>query len=267
MGIVQWLAEHWAHLAGGFGPVVGGIVGMLGLRKAKELRRKAEAEAEGKIAPKLMDRIERLEKQRDDVTGQFAPMRAELDDCKRMHAESKRGHQECLERAAKNEARQIANDEATVALLGEVERLCAAIDIPREPVDRVAVAKIKLRSLTPRALDAQPATVVLVVDDDAEVLRALLRLVDRAGHVGLGACNATEALSVLAENRVDVVLCDVVMPGRSGTDLEATMRASGMMTPVVFITGQPGHGAPGVLEKPITPADLQHAIGEALRTG
>jgi CheY-like chemotaxis protein len=273
MSLTDFIAEHWGQIAGAFGTVGGVIVGAVGLRKAVATQRTAEAKAEEKISTRLMGRVEKLEgridtitKQRDDVTGQFGAIRIDLNECMRKHESAERGHRECLDRAEKTEARQRVNDEATVALLSEVERLCTAIDIPRESVDRVSIAKIKLRSLTPRSLEAQRGTVVLVVDDDDVVLRSLLRLVDSAGHTPMGASNATQALSILAENRVDVVLCDVVMPGQSGPDLAATMRESGLATPVIFVTGQPGARAPGVLEKPVTLADLQLAIGAALRT-
>lgn len=265
MNIIEWVVEHAGQIGSVAGPAFGGLLGAIGWRKAVATQRTAEAKAEEKISTRLMGRVEKLEgkietitKQRDDVTGQFASLRTDLDQCKR-------DHEACTKRAEAADEKLRANNEATLGIVQEMERLAVALNVPREPVDRLSIAKIQLRSMTPRSLEAQPSTVVLVVDDDEPVLRALLRLVDAAGHIGLAAGNATEALSVLAENRVDVVLSDVCLPGQSGPDLMATMRAAGMQTPVIFVTGQPAAKRPGVLEKPIDLADLQQAISEALR--
>lgn len=66
---------------------------------------------------------------------------------------------------------------------------------------------------------AAPTWTVLCVDDEPNILSALRRLFRGAGYRILLACDAAEALEVLAEEPVDLVLSDMRMPGLSGAQL------------------------------------------------
>ena len=57
---------------------------------------------------------------------------------------------------------------------------------------------------------------VLVVEDDADSLEVVARLVTRAGHAPVRASNGWEALVALDERNVDVVVLDLMMPGMNG---------------------------------------------------
>ena len=59
---------------------------------------------------------------------------------------------------------------------------------------------------------------VLVVDDDATFLRSLVRLAGAAGYRCEAAASAAEARTALEDlaGEVDVVLCDIQMPGENG---------------------------------------------------
>jgi CheY-like chemotaxis protein len=57
---------------------------------------------------------------------------------------------------------------------------------------------------------------VLVVEDDADSLEVVARLVTRAGHAPIRASNGWEALVALDERHVDVVVLDLMMPGMNG---------------------------------------------------
>jgi DNA-binding NtrC family response regulator len=66
------------------------------------------------------------------------------------------------------------------------------------------------------------------VDDDTEVLRSLERLLGRRFHILL-AVGGEEALAVLAgDQRIDFVLCDLMMPGQDGA---AVYEAVGRLRP------------------------------------
>lgn len=86
---------------------------------------------------------------------------------------------------------------------------------------------------------------VLVVDDE-ELARLRLRSLvaecvePRASVVG-EAANATQATVWLAQNSCDVVLLDVQMPGRDGTQLAAELRAMNPAPAVVFVTAYAEH--------------------------
>lgn len=59
---------------------------------------------------------------------------------------------------------------------------------------------------------------VLLVDDEPNILRSLIRLLRRDAYTILSAGSGAEGLDVLAENPVDVVISDQRMPGMTGTE-------------------------------------------------
>lgn len=63
-----------------------------------------------------------------------------------------------------------------------------------------------------------PLTVV-VVDDDVVIARVLARAVAAEGHEAIALTDATQALRVVGERKVDIVLCDRQMPGMTGSEL------------------------------------------------
>ena len=96
-----------------------------------------------------------------------------------------------------------------------------------------------------------PHASVLVVDDEPGMRNFLVKtLTPRAGLV-LAAGSAEEAELLLAQHRVDLLIVDIALPGRSGLDLLRELRARGERSEVVLITAF---------------ADLDTAI-EALRAG
>ncbi len=62
-------------------------------------------------------------------------------------------------------------------------------------------------------------TKVLVVDDDETVRVLLQRILQAAGYEAVIAANGKEALSVIADGGIDVVMLDINMPGLSGVEV------------------------------------------------
>lgn len=60
---------------------------------------------------------------------------------------------------------------------------------------------------------------ILVVDDEETVRLLFQRLLQAAGHDAVTAADGEEALSVIANGDIDVVLLDIKMPGLSGIDV------------------------------------------------
>jgi CheY-like chemotaxis protein len=60
---------------------------------------------------------------------------------------------------------------------------------------------------------------VLVVDDDPSVRQVLREFIELEGHQVLEAADATFARQALAQEKVDLLFLDVMMPGESGTSL------------------------------------------------
>lgn len=81
---------------------------------------------------------------------------------------------------------------------------------------------------------------VLVVDDDAAVVRALAAFLFRAGYDVVPAHSAAVALETLAgPETIDAVVSDILMPGMSGLALYDTIltRAPHLARRVIFLTG------------------------------
>jgi len=113
-----------------------------------------------------------------------------------------------------------------------------------------------------------------VVDDDPSTLASLSRAFRLAGYEAVVCDNAVRALSLLRNERFDIVFSDVVMPGKDGLSMLADLRESGVATPVIMISGQATLdmavratrlGAIDFLEKPISSDKLLLTIENALR--
>lgn len=81
-----------------------------------------------------------------------------------------------------------------------------------------------------------PASYVLVVDDEGVVRDFLARCLDSWGYVTRKAGSAAEALELMVEKPASLVLCDIRMPGQDGLWLADRLRAHWPDTPVVMAT-------------------------------
>ena len=109
------------------------------------------------------------------------------------------------------------------------------------------------------------SSAVLVVDDldtHRETLRAIL---EDTGYKVSEAKDGEDAISVIQNNRYDVVLMDVVMPGLNGFDTFTEVHEIDPLIKVIFVTGyalEPSvrqslhEGAYSVITKPVDPGDL-----------
>lgn len=122
--------------------------------------------------------------------------------------------------------------------------------------------------------DAPRDTHVLVVDDDAR-LRALLSryLVEQGFRVSTAAA-AAEARDKMMSVQPDLLVLDVMMPGESGLDLTAALRAERSAVPILLLTarGAPEDriagfesGADDYLPKPFEPRELVLRLRAMLR--
>ena len=80
-------------------------------------------------------------------------------------------------------------------------------------------------------------THVLVVDDEELYRLTIERILTRAGHQVHTARNASDALGVVSSQNIDVVLCDVNMPGIDGLELLRLLRQIAPDLPTIVITG------------------------------
>jgi adenylate cyclase len=78
---------------------------------------------------------------------------------------------------------------------------------------------------------------VLLVDDEPQVLQALQRAVLRNGCEVITASSGVDAFAVLGRQPIDVVVSDFMMPGMTGIELFARMRAEHPDITRVMLTG------------------------------
>ena len=89
---------------------------------------------------------------------------------------------------------------------------------------------------TTKASDGR--SVLLVVDDYPENLVTMCAVLQRQDWCIVTASSGIEALTVLLEREVDLVLLDVKMPGMDGFEVARLMRGSQRtrMTPIIFLS-------------------------------
>lgn len=84
--------------------------------------------------------------------------------------------------------------------------------------------------------------VVLVVDDDDPVRVMLARLLRTQGYSVLQAASADQARHALDQERPDLVISDIVMPGESGIELRRDIARRWPELPVILISGYSAEG-------------------------
>ena len=87
--------------------------------------------------------------------------------------------------------------------------------------------------------------VVLVVDDEAALRRLQRKNLERADFEVLEACDGDEALRVLEDEVVDIVLIDLVMPNKEGLETLSEIGKRWPKLPVVTMSGG-GRGGAGL---------------------
>jgi PAS domain S-box-containing protein len=147
-----------------------------------------------------------------------------------------------------------------------------------------SVFKIYLPSrsgtLLPAARNSSPGLAakgetILVVEDEAPVRYMMTRALREAGYRVLEAGNGAEALALVERNseRIELLLTDVVMPGKSGRELAEELRARFPEMAVLYASGytdgeitRRGLLAPGaaLVEKPVTPSVLVRAVQKTI---
>jgi DNA-binding NtrC family response regulator len=115
---------------------------------------------------------------------------------------------------------------------------------------------------------------LLLVDDDQNTLASLARAFRLAGHEAVVCDNADRAFELAKAQRFDMILSDVVMPAKDGLTLLAELKAAGIHTPVVMVSGQANIemavratrlGAIDFLEKPLSTEKLLMTVENTVK--
>ena len=116
---------------------------------------------------------------------------------------------------------------------------------------------------------------ILIADDEENIVISLEYLMQREGHEVLVARDGDEALAMIAEHRPDLVLLDVMMPGRSGFEVLKAVRGNEDMaaTRILMLTARgrdtdrakgEALGADGYVVKPFSTRELAEQVREML---
>jgi signal transduction histidine kinase/DNA-binding response OmpR family regulator len=128
---------------------------------------------------------------------------------------------------------------------GRVEAYSEGANRGSEFIIRMAVLPETLRTSAPAVVtttnDRSARRCVLLVDDQADVVRSLAQLLRLGGHEVRSALNGPEALSELVSYRPDVILLDIGLPGMDGYEIARSIRQQpGMET--VYLVALTGYG-------------------------
>ena len=112
---------------------------------------------------------------------------------------------------------------------------------------------------------------ILVVDDDSSVREMLARVLVDEGYSVWAAADGTAALEIAVTTKVDLVLLDLNLPGKSGWEIFERLTAENPMLAVIIITARSnqlftalGAGVGALLEKPLDFPQLLETIRRLL---
>ena len=117
---------------------------------------------------------------------------------------------------------------------------------------------------------------ILVIDDEPAIRSVVRRVLEGAGHEFLEASDGEAGMRLLAEQRPDLVITDLFMPGQDGIVTVRRIRKDFPGVRVIVISGGDSTGrldlrggaellgATASLRKPFAPADLLRVVREVL---
>lgn len=125
------------------------------------------------------------------------------------------------------------------------------------------------------AEEQQTKGVVLVADDDPEILSLLSIRLNRAGYTVVEAVDGEQTLARVREHYPDVVILDVMMPGKNGWEVAKDLRHDARFKDIgiIMLTAigekinemtSPLYGADAYVDKPFEFADLEAKIHQVL---
>jgi two-component system, OmpR family, phosphate regulon response regulator OmpR len=137
------------------------------------------------------------------------------------------------------------------------------------PRDLAVKAGVKLETAMKRA-----PVKILVVDDDRRTRSLLQSYLQEVGFVVATAADGEQMEAVLARQKIDLLVLDIMLPGEDGLSLCRRLRGTGVELPIIMLTAKGGDvdriiglemGSDDYLAKPFNPRELVARINAVLR--
>lgn len=115
---------------------------------------------------------------------------------------------------------------------------------------------------------------ILVAEDDKELRKLFCTVLERNGYKAFPAVDGEDALEILDREYIDLLICDIMMPGVDGFELTQMLRESNFTIPVLMITAKGSFadksqgfssGADDYMVKPIDTNEMVLRVGALLR--
>lgn len=117
-------------------------------------------------------------------------------------------------------------------------------------------------------------TTVLVVDDEPSLVTLLTYNLKKSGFDVVSATDGSSAITTLAEQPIDIMLLDVMLPGKSGVEVTRELRAEKNRIPIIMLTALDEEvdkilgleiGADDYVTKPFSPREVIARVRAVLR--
>ena len=112
---------------------------------------------------------------------------------------------------------------------------------------------------------------ILVLDDEKHIVTYLKTLLNQKGYETITAMNVDDALETAHREKPDLVILDLMMPKRTGTDFARKISRDKDLkdTPIIVVSALAGrelavHKPVAVFDKPIDPDKFIEAVEQAL---
>jgi putative two-component system response regulator len=148
-------------------------------------------------------------------------------------------------------------------------------DLPQKPATTITSRSRSHQSFS-EPLSRRPASRILVVDDNEDIMQTMQELLSARGYDVVAVSSAVQAEAEVVRHPPDLILSDVIMPGKSGYELCRGLKENPAtrLIPFVLITGLSDRqdkllgiesGADDFLNKPIFPEELFARVKSLLK--
>ena len=79
---------------------------------------------------------------------------------------------------------------------------------------------------------------ILIAEDDSNIRLGLIATLESDGYAVTAAKDGAQALKLFPQEKYDLVMLDVMMPGQSGYDVCRALRSGGSQVPILFLTAK-----------------------------